>query len=222
MRFKLIADHRKFFSQEKQIELEDVFKPEAIEALSGLVDQILGQKMRKLIETEPPHNLFKVGRDLWRDHPDIKHFVCHRTIGHLAGQLYDPPLLQLAFTQVFRTTEQTGFSLLPPSSLQEISCIQPLAGAALIRLKGKAHHSPLLPKKRENLVFFAPDLLIPWEIFFQEPHQSYLLIAFAPAKALYLLEKRDLHTHDLKKLGYVFGDRLKGELHPILWDRKMN
>jgi len=219
MRFKIVGDHRNFFSKERSIEFEDVFDLDQIVALSKLIDQTLAQKSRKLIETETPDQLFKVGRDLWLDSQEIKHFVCNKRFAEIAAQLFDQKFLQLAFTQVFRSIRQTGLTILPPSSLQQISCIQPLAGAAIIRMEEGASF-PLFPKKRENVVFIAPDHLIPWDIFCQEQNQSFLIIAFAPSRAVYVLEKKDLHTHEMKKLGYVFGDRLKDSSHPILVSQK--
>jgi hypothetical protein len=215
MRFKIVGDHRNFFSKEKSIEFEDVFGLDQIATLSHQVDEALAQKSRKLIETETPDQLFKVGRDLWRDSPEIRQFVCNRRFAEIAAQLFDQKFLQLGFTQVFRSTCQTGLTILPSSTLQQISCIQPLAGAAIIRLEEGAPIS-LLPKKRENVVFVAPDQPISWDIFCQEQNQSFLLIAFAPKRAVYVLEKKDLHTHEMKKLGYVFGDRLKDSSHPVL------
>ena len=215
MRFKIVGDHRNFLAKEKMIEFEDVFSLEQIVSLSHVVDQALAQKSRQLIETQSPDQLFKVGRDLWRDNSEIQQFVCNKRFAEIAAQLFDQKFLQLAFTQVFRSKAQTGLTLLPHSSLEQVSCIQPLAGAALIRLQ-EGEASSLLPKKRENVVFITPDHLIPWNVLCQDQDQSFLLIAWAPARAVYVLEKQDLHTHEMKKLGYVFGDRLKGSLHPIL------
>jgi hypothetical protein len=48
------------------------------------------------------------------------------------------------------------------------------------------------------------------------PHQRYLLIVFANRRAQYVLNANDPHAHALKHKGYVFGDRLREELHPIV------
>jgi hypothetical protein len=101
--------------------------------------------------------------------------------------------------------------------LNTVSSIQPLAGVLLFHLSGSSLPSPFLPSRPENVMVLSPDLTIPWEIFFQLPHQSYFLIAYAAPEAIYVLEKKDPHTHALKKLGYVFGDRLQNGHHPIVF-----
>jgi hypothetical protein len=54
-------------------------------------------------------------------------------------------------------------------------------------------------------------------MFFQEPKRSFLMIGYAPAKALYVCEKNDPNLHFLKKLGYAFGDHLNTNFHPLLY-----
>jgi hypothetical protein len=216
MRFKVTGDHRKVLEKQKFIEFEDVFPLDQIDEASKHVDQVLAKRARQLIDTQSSQELFHVGRDLWRDDEIVKNLVCSRGLAQLAAQLFHHNVLHLAFDQALRTALRPGFPSATPATLQQKSCIQPLAGAVLIRLSGESHPSSMLPKKRENAVLFAPNLLLPWEIFFQEPHNSFLLIAYAPAKALYVLEKNDPNVHGLKKLGYVFGDNLNNQHHPIL------
>lgn len=216
MRFKILGDHRNHFSKEQQIEFDDVFTLADLDAVAAHIDQVLEKRCQKLIETENPEHLYRLGRDLWRDDETIRSFVCNKRLAEIASQLFSQNWLWLGFDQVLRSTTQTTSHFLPPSSLQQISCIQPLCGYAIVRLTESNTSAPLIPKKRENIVFVGPDLTIPWEMFFQQPHQSFLLIAFAPAKALYVLQKNDCHTHDLKKRGYVFGDRLKEPEHRII------
>lgn len=43
-----------------------------------------------------------------------------------------------------------------------------------------------------------------------------LVVALCPSVAVYVKNDADPHTHDLKKLGLVFGDRLQNETHPLL------
>ncbi len=217
MRFKVTGDHRKVLEKQKFIEFEDVFTLEQIDEVSKHVDQVLAHRTRQLIDTQSSDELYKVGRDLWREDPVIRDFVLSRGLAGLAAQLFHQKVLHLAFDQALRTTLRPGFSAGSPATLQQRSCIQPLAGGILIQLSGSSNPLSMLPKKRENAVLIAPNLIIPWEIFFQEPHQSYLLITYAPSKALYISEKNDPHVHALKKLGYVFGDNLNTDQHPLLY-----
>lgn len=45
---------------------------------------------------------------------------------------------------------------------------------------------------------------------------SYLLIVYAENSATYVHKNQDLHAHLMKELGYVYGDRLKDKIHPLL------
>ncbi|HUD02096.1 MAG TPA: hypothetical protein VMR37_07190 [Rhabdochlamydiaceae bacterium] len=217
MRFKVTGDHRKVLEKQKFIEFEDVFSSDQIEEAAQHVDKVLGKRTRQLIDTQSCQELFHIGRDLWRDDPVLENFICNRGIAQLAAHLFQQKSLHLAFDQALRTTVRPGFPNATPATLQNRSCVQPLAGAVLVRLSGEAHPLSILPKKRENAVLIAPNLILPWEIFFQEPQSSYLLIAYAPAKALYICEKNDPNLHFLKKLGYVFGDNLNTSYHPLLY-----
>ena len=217
MRFKIKGDHRKVLEKQKFIEFEDVFTLEEIEKVSSHVDQALGKRAKQLIDTQSCEQLFREGRDLWRDDPALENFICNRGLAQLAAQLFHQNTLCLAFDQALRTTLRPGYPEATPATLQERSCIQPLAGAILIRLHGESHPFSMLPKKRENAVLLGPNLILPWEIFFQESRCSFLLIAYAPAKSLYVCEKNDPNLHFLKKLGYGFGDNLNTDFHPLLY-----
>lgn len=43
-----------------------------------------------------------------------------------------------------------------------------------------------------------------------------LVIAFCDRITVYVRNDNDPFTHDLKKMGYVFGDRLRDDTHPLL------
>lgn len=217
MRFKVTGDHRKVLEKQRYIEFEDVFSTDELEKVSQHIDVVLGQRTRRLIETASCEELFRAGRDLWRDDSILKNFVSNRGVAQLAAELFQQKTLCLAFDQSLRTTLRAGFSGATPATVQKKSCIQPLAGAVLVQLSGQSHSASILPKKRENAVFIAPQLTLPWEIFFQEPQSSFLLIGYASQKALYVCEKSDPNLHFLKKLGYVFGDHLNTDHHPLLY-----
>ena len=217
MRFKITGDHRKVLEKQKFIEFEDVFTLEDIEKASSHVDQVLGKRAKQLIDTQSCEQLYREGRDLWRDDPVLENFICNRGLAQLTSQLFQQNTLYLAFDQALRTTLRPGYAGADTATLQEKSCIQPLVGAVLIKLSGESHPLSMLPKKRENAVLIAPNLIMPWEIFFQDPKSSYLMIAYAPAKALYVCEKKDPNLHFLKKLGYGFGDNLNTDFHPLLY-----
>ncbi|HEX2579133.1 MAG TPA: hypothetical protein VHK67_01860 [Rhabdochlamydiaceae bacterium] len=217
MRFKVTGDHRKILEKQKFIEFDDLFSLDEIEKVSAHVDQVLAKRTKHLIDTQSCSELFHAGRDVWRDDPILEKFICNRGLAQLTAQLFQQNTLCLGFDQVLRSTTCPGFPNGTPTTLQQKSCILPLAGVVLIRLSGEADPLSLLPKKRENVVLISPHLIVPWEMFFQEPKRSFLMIGYAPAKALYVREKNDPNLHSLKKLGYVFGDHLNTNFHPLLY-----
>lgn len=217
MRFKVAGVHREFFEKNGYIEFESVLKLEDLSLLTSHTDEVLQKRIANQIEFRSPEELYRSGRDVWRSDATLRKQIFSHSLAHLAADLFKKPTLHIAFDQLLRTGQKPGFSNLLPSSLQSISSIQPIAGAVLIHLSGPPLPSEFVPSSPENVMFLSSDLVIPWELFFQLPHQSYLLIAYAPPKAIYVLEKKDPHTHALKKLGYAFGDRLQQAHHPIVF-----
>lgn len=217
MRFKIIGEHRAFFNENGYLELESVLSPEDISLLSSATDKLLEKRLSDLIEFRSAEELYRVGRDLWREDETIRKKVLSHNLAELAADLFKKKTIHIAFDQLLRTGSKPGFPGKLPSTLNEISSIFPLAGAVLIHLSGTSTPSELIPSQGENIIYLSPDKTIPWELFFQTPHQSYLLIAYAIPESVYVLQKKDPHTHALKKQGYVFGDRIRHDTHPIIF-----
>lgn len=214
MHFKIAEAHCTFFTQNGFIEFES---PLSTEDLSLLTDQALEKRVGKNLDLCSPEALYHAGHDLWRSTPELRKKILSHSLAEVAAQLFKKKTLHIAFDQLLRTTTTTSFPNQPPSSLQSISSIYPLAGIALLHLSGSPTPSPFTPSLPQHILFFSPDLIIPWEIFFQSPHQSFLLIAYATPDSLYAHQKKDLHLHALKKLGYGYGDRLQQEHHPVVY-----
>jgi hypothetical protein len=114
-----------------------------------------------------------------------------------------------------------GEPLFPePFCLQKVSCFQPICGAVFLRLSDDPTPPPILPQKAGSTLFVGPNFPIPWSSFLQQTPSSFFLIAYCTDRTVYVLEKRDPHTHALKKLGYGFGDLLEEKTHPIIFNRK--
>ncbi len=219
MRFKIIGEHRGFYNQNGYLELESVLTSEEISLLSTAADKLLEKRLVDQFEFHSAEELFKAGRDLWREDTIIRKRVLSHNLAELGADLFRKKSILLAYDQLLRTGAKPGFPQKLPLTLNEMSSIVPLAGALLLHLSGPQIPSEFIPRQPENVVFLSPDMIIPWELFFQLPHQSYLLIAYAAPESVYVLQKKDPHTHALKKLGYVFGDRLKHEHHPLLYQK---
>lgn len=137
-------------------------------------------------------------RDLSHTTPLVKEIThCHR-LAKLASELTRVRFLRFGFDQV----------LCPPVAIGNLHnevCIQGLMCALFICLDGDAVGRGIFAQATADLATLPLD-----------PEKRYFVIGWAEEKALYRLEPKDLHTHQLKKLGYVFGDRLKEQWHPTL------
>ncbi len=216
-RFKIAGSHREFFQKNGYIELESVLTLEEISQLSSAADKLLEKRLSDQIEFKSAEELYRAGHDLWREDETLRKKILSHPFAEIGAELFKKSPLHIAYDQLFRTGSKPGLPNKLPSTLNEISSIYPLAGALLIHLSGPATPSELIPSQHENVIYLSSEMTIPWELFFQLPHQSYLLIAYAIPTSVYVLQKKDPHTHGLKKLGYVFGDRVKHDHHPIIY-----
>lgn len=122
----------------------------------------------------------------------IKAITHSRRLAALASQLTHTKLLRFGFDQLF--TEKIYTDL----------CINGLICLLFIEIDSPEGHA-----------FFAK-FPVNTETLPLKPNERYFVIGWADEKAQYMLEPKDPHTHELKKLGYVFGDRLQEKWHPTL------
>jgi hypothetical protein len=209
MRFVLASEHREFFSKNRFIEFEDLIADVA--TINSEFDVVLMERLKKLPQSRTPQELFKVGRDVWRKYSKL---TCKRGLAEIAASLFHQKTVRLAYDQILKTTEQTGSPLMHNLSLQQASCFQPILGGVIVRISHDPSPPPMTPIKVGSGLFLHPDLPLPWTSFFQNPNQTLLLIVYAPEKTLYILNKDDPHTHELKREGYAFGDRIQ---NPIIF-----
>ena len=85
-------------------------------------------------------------------------------------------------------------------NLKEMGSVQGIVAGAIIKSSGEA-------------IFFSAEHSFSLA---KEDDRSYLLIAYAGPRAVYVFNEHDPDTHLLKRQGYVFGDRLREEIHPTL------
>ena len=133
---------------------------------------------------------------------DASHAVdAIKKISHLAK------LAKLASELTHKTKLRFGFDqfLVPPYGVKNLHneiCITSLAMALYVNV-ATGHAIFSLP---------AMDLAsLPLD-----KEARYFLICWAEERSQYILQPRDPHTHELKRRGFVFGDRLKEEWHPTL------
>lgn len=220
MPVSLAKEHRDFYQKHNLIEFSGLLTPSQLEDFSQAVTTTLA-------EQEKEKNAFRnVGRDLWRRHPLIKKISLRRDLAQVVAGLLHQREIRLGYDQ-FITTHADKECMLPSgtTSLQEISSVKPVLMGLLIRLSAGAvpvHNQDATfpcpcPTMPGDGVFFSSNLLVSWEPLLALPNQHFFLIVYAGAQPLYVMEKRDPCAHALKQQGYVFGDKLKSDTHPILY-----
>ena len=217
-RFTITADQLEFFSKHGFIEFEGLFAQDRITSLQEEIDRTLQQRSK----SSTPTNIFDNGYNLWTDSVTIKKIAAKRSVLATASTLFNAPILRIAFDQYLSTEKGQSIPFSTSLRLEDTSCIKPLSGAFLLRLSDpcpEESENRLLPGKKGNVLFIAPHFSIHWEMLSPLVDAQFYLVVLAPEKALYHLENRDPHTHALKKLGLVFGDRLSQALHPIIFRR---
>ena len=130
------------------------------------------------------------GRDLWRKDVLVKRISLRPQFGEIASVLSHKKTLRIGFDQ-----------LLDPKNpiLLADSCLKPTIGLLII----------LTGEKAGSGIFFNPESPMP-------AAEHAFLIIYSDTKTIYHLNKKDPHTHALKKLGYVFGDLVKSDTHPFI------
>lgn len=225
MRFALNSDHKDFYAKNGFIEFEELLDATGTVALQQEIDSTMRTRFKTSsirIAELPRKAIFESGFDLWRDNSAIKQSLFKTTFSEIAAQLFQANLLRVAFDQYIDTGPGSESPLKKPLSLNALSCAKPLSGALIIRLSETpvAPCDPQMcpiPSYAGSAIFLSPDKEIPWAELFSQKDLRLLILAYASKRTFYSLEKNDPHTHLWKRLGYVFGDLLKDNLHPILY-----
>jgi hypothetical protein len=224
MRFAITADHRDFFSKNHYIEFEGVIVPDQAASLKKNVEETIAKRLRiplaKLKEKTAP-GIYQAGYDLWRDNEEIKKISHKHAYVTLASELMQIAPLRYGFDQYFATIQCDGSPYDVPSSLQDISCIGPLAGALLLPLQDLASPPVFfpMPLKVGHGLFISPTFSLPWPQLFSTCGFCFFLIVYAMEKASFRADSHDPHAATLKKLGYAYNDLLKDSIHPMVLRR---
>lgn len=172
----------------------DFFRKNGWISFSDLLDSKELDSLKAGIEVAlkpaPRKSLFQQGRDLWRKDERIKKIVQSRRLVDFAFELVQKKPIRLAFDQWIPANSK---------EINEHSSINNLLGIFIISLADGSGS------------FYLPSTPLP--SFENDPC---LMIAYCDKYSQYLYEEADPQVHFLKSLGYVFGDRLNDQLHPIL------
>lgn len=194
MRFALAKEHRDYYAHHHWIEFEEILSKAEVEALQKSIKALLAKRLKKPHTLSAlPRELYALGRDLFREDPEIKKITCKRALAETASSLFKHSSLRLAFDQYIEETT--------PLSLQQMSCLTSLVGAIAIPLENS----------HGNVIYFSATA--PLDLpFFSEPA---LIIAYSEPKTQYSPNEKDVNMHTLKKIGYTFGDLLNNDTHPL-------
>jgi len=239
------ADHRQFFRKNHLIEFENLMSQSQLEELNQAIKLTLSERVGirpERVLQEQSEKLFKSGYNLWRDNDHIKKLVLSSHLAEVASDLIEFRPLRLAYDQfysttthqkhVFQQTEPNAYQdlLLQPRSLKEVSSVQGILCGLMICLAGEKEEQPKENTEEEsghkqqifssnpgNGVFFSPEALLDFHTLSQKHPHRYLLITYTHPTSIYFLQDTNPQTHQLKNLGYVFGDKLSDKLNPIVF-----
>ncbi len=212
MRFALTADQRHHFQKEGKLELAELLTPKQVEeALSCIRPKERSQE-----------EILLSGRDLFRDNPLLSKVTLSRPIAQAAAELLLISPLRFAYSQLLVPTQpkENKRELYPASaSLEEVSAFQGIVGGVILCLQTSGHtaEDPFFPTEAGSGLFIPATTPIPFErLAKKSSFARYLLIVYGRKNLVYVKNDGDPHVHGLKKLDYVFGDRVREETHPTL------
>lgn len=143
----------------------------------------------------------KAARDVAISNQKVQKVLFSPRFGQIAYELSLVKPLRYGLDEII--TETSSFSC-----YKDERCVQGLEIAVLLYINPNE-------AKAGNALFFLPSESYEADIF--DAKQTWLVLGFANKDALYVCNLKDPHTHNLKRQGYVFGDRLKEKTHPVLW-----
>lgn len=229
MKFAVAREHREFFEKNQVIEFEELIQEEQLKELKKAIQDAVKSRFhgKRGIQLSP-EQLYMAGRDLWRVSPVVKSIITHRRLAEIAAELSDQRILRLGYDQLLpglsgqsQQSHEESYAklLLEPHRLTEISCVQGIACGLILCLQApeSSADSEGLPLQSGSGVFVSPQALIDFPALSRLDGALYLLIVYTQATAVYVPCKADPHVHDLKEIGYVFGDKLLDKRNPIIF-----
>jgi len=211
MKFIVDNSHREFFEENGWIEFEEVLPVESCIAILSSIQQVLRLRKAPQKASFPGDEveLFKAGRDLWRDDPGLKQAIAHRTLSEIVSELVEVKPLRLAYDQLLLSQVQ---ECLPGNALLgSIGPCQGILAVLAICLEGTG--TDLLPSEPGNICAIKPTT----PLNLPDLKGTFLLIGYCRAVARYAIQSLDPCANLLKTWRYAAGDRLIDRLHPIVY-----
>lgn len=204
MKFFIGDQEKEFFHLNGLLAIESVFSSEEIDAVQ--------EEMRMKVISHGPKDLALHGGA-------IQKFLFSKKLAQVAFELAGAGPLRYGYDLFFMRSA-------PPEAL--FTSVSPIEIGVCIALDGESteQKNPLIPftlrqedllLQKGSVVFFSPSTLFSLKSSTMRADARYLLLVYSGVRAQYLYQPNDPYTHDLKRLGYVFGDRLKSVTHPTLY-----
>lgn len=241
MKFAIAKEHRTFFQKQGWIEFEDLLSNAQLTLVNQAIDQVLAERLNvpfERLRSLSSEKYYLQGRDVWRSSSILQTFVAQTRFAEIAAELIEKKTVRLGYDQFFPPHQATPYLQKSPSiyshfleqttSLEEVSCLRGVACGLLVALGGEENDVHLEQQvssegidvftiRPGNVIFFRPAVLVNWSRLYAYPGQRFYMIVYVAASAYYQLQPRDPHTHALKRLGYVFNDKLSDKLNPIIY-----
>lgn len=207
MKFSVSLEQKDFLRKNGYIAFLSLINPQEINDANREIDRLANEIKKRATASEILHQQ----SDLFRKSNNLKKIVYSKRLTHLVFELLQKKPLRLAFDRVIdgNLTPELQIASL---SLNEFSGISPILGAYLICLKSSEGQAWI---PGEGL-FLLPESNLKWLEEGFKKEDRFLLIGFTDQYGQYLYQEKDPWNHSLKSLGYVFGDRLHDNLHPLL------
>jgi hypothetical protein len=222
MPFSLPDSHVDFFTKHQILEIEDLLTLEDADTLCQILEVLLKKKLgQKTLQNTSNALLWKAGRNLEKQDPNILKILSPLQLGKIANSLFKKRPIRIAYTQTLWTEDLKDSLFSSSDTLQNISSVSPLLGAIVLCLKSTDPEDSALPSlshlKQGNVFFFSEPYPLDLPKILSKSGIRAFLIALSPGNAMYTIEPKDPHTHELKKSGYGFGDTLPEEVCSYLY-----
>ena len=221
MRPAVLLEHREYFRQHRYIEFEELLSSSQVESLHKNICNVVGRRIGGYDCDAMPRvsheKLFMAGRDIWRDDEAIRKIVFRFQLAEVAAELMKERSLRIAYDQLF-FPERWKLADDEERCLAEVSCFRGLTCALILCVSPPSspllENETLLPTQPGSGVYFDVKMPLSFPECDGKNDAEYFMVVYAKPLAFYKKQDNDPHTHALKRLGYVFGDKLREELHP--------
>lgn len=241
MPYSISSDQKYFFQKHGWIQFESLIPAEKSAEFGELLRSTLAQRMgvpKGMLGMNASSKVYSKGRDVWRDHEELRRFSCGGKYAQIAGQLVGKRQLRIAWDQSFlyqgdayeKKGSKSFFSSMQGKTLEEISPVQHVEIACLFSFEGRGSElKPLEEGESFNPfacgegegIFLRPDVPLDFSGLSLREGCVYLLVVYCGNPALYIHSTLDPNTHELKNLDYVFGDSLSQKTHPVVYRREL-